>query len=406
MLSQLSNSLVPASLSGPVLLDRHGLPRYWATVWSTASAGQLAASTHLKKLRYIDNLYAHAESLCGPGALDVALGSLDDATLAEILESWFVSIRNQPKTFGGDETRWQTGFGFVSSVVTWISKSGANSHLQPIQSRLQQLSILYSQLHVKKRSSTEKVRSLPATTIEALYTMLDPESAQNPFPRIRTRWRIYVSFLLMLHQGMRRGEVLLLPADAVKSAYDSKLNRDRYWINIRENEYEESALDPRYSKPSIKTKDSIRQIPLNETTACIIEMYSQNFRGRPSHSFLLNSQADLPLSTEALTKAFQIVSARLPQGVIKELEARTGKDVVTPHDLRHTCAVVRLNQLLKRGDSMDEALQMLRTFFGWSKDSMMPSRYARAVFEDRLASVWNDAFDDRVTLLRSLPKGL
>jgi hypothetical protein len=55
---------------------------------------------------------------------------------------------------------------------------------------------------------------------------------------------------------------------------------------------------------------------------------------------------------------------------------------------------------------MDEALQMLRTFFGWSKDSMMPSRYARAVFEDRLASVWNDAFDDRVTLLRSLPKGL
>ena len=127
MLSQLSNSLVPASLSGPVLLDRHGLPRYWATVWSTASTGQLAASTHLKKLRYIDNLYAHAESLCGPGALDDALGSLDDATLAEILESWFVSIRNQPKTFGGVETRRQTGFGFVSSVVTWISKSGANS---------------------------------------------------------------------------------------------------------------------------------------------------------------------------------------------------------------------------------------------------------------------------------------
>lgn len=190
------------------------------------------------------------------------------------------------RTFGGDETRWQAGFGFVSSVVTWISKSGANNHLQPIQSRLQQLSIIYSQLHVKKRSSTEKVRSLPASTIEALYTMLDPESAHNPFPRIRTRWRIYVSFLLMLHQGMRRGEVLLLPADAVKSAYDSKLNRDRYWINIRENEYEESALDPRYSKPSIKTKDSIRQIPLNETTARIIELYSQNFRGRPSHSFL------------------------------------------------------------------------------------------------------------------------
>lgn len=35
----------------------------------------------------------------------------------------------------------------------------------------------------------------------------------------------------------------------------------------------------------------------------------------------------------------------------------------------------------------------------------MPSRYARAVFENRLASVWSDEFDDRVAVLRSLPKG-
>lgn len=54
---------------------------------------------------------------------------------------------------------------------------------------------------------------------------------------------------------------------------------------------------------------------------------------------------------------------------------------------------------------MPEALQKLRTFFGWSKESDMPSRYARAVFESRLASVWNDAFDDRVALLRALPQG-
>lgn len=55
---------------------------------------------------------------------------------------------------------------------------------------------------------------------------------------------------------------------------------------------------------------------------------------------------------------------------------------------------------------MDEALQKVRTFFGWSRKSVMPSRYARAVFEDRLADVWNDSFDDRVALLRAIPKGL
>ena len=113
----------------------------------------------------------------------------------------------------------------------------------------------------------------------------------------------------------------------------------------------------------------------------------------------------MPLSTEALTKAFAVISEKLPQSVIKELEARTGKTSVTPHDLRHTCAVVRLHQLLRQHDSMDEALQKLRTFFGWSRESTMPSHYARAVFEDRLASVWNDAFDDRVAFLRALPKG-
>ncbi len=404
MITQLAGSHIPLNLSGPVLVDRHGLPRYWAAVWSAAVTGALAGSTHIKKLRYIDNLYQHADELLGHGALDDALGTLDDGSLAEILESWFISIRNQAKTSEADETRWQVGLGFVKSVVSWIAKSDAHKTLRQIESRLHQLSVLYSQFRVKKRNTPEMIRSLPASTVEVLYQILDPESKDNPFPRVQTRWRVYVAFILMLHQGLRRGEVLLLPADAIKSAFDAKLRKDRCWINVRENEYEDSANDPRHSKPSIKTKDSIRQIPTSETTARIIESYADNYRGRPQHSFLLNSKSNVPLSTEALTKAFSVISNGIPAHVVKELESRTGKTTVTPHDLRHTCAVVRLNQLLQHGDSMDEALQKMRTFFGWSRQSTMPSRYARAVFEDRLASVWNTAFDDRVALLRAIPK--
>ena len=59
--------------------------------------------------------------------------------------------------------------------------------------------------------------------------------------------------------------------------------------------------------------------------------------------------------------------------------------------------------MLQQGDSMDEALQKLRAFFGWSRESQMPVRYARAVFEDRLSSVWNDALDERVSVLRAIP---
>jgi hypothetical protein len=60
------------------------------------AASQLAHSTHTKKLRYLDDLYQHADQLCGPSGLDNAQAELDDSMLAQILESWFVIIRNQP----------------------------------------------------------------------------------------------------------------------------------------------------------------------------------------------------------------------------------------------------------------------------------------------------------------------
>jgi len=127
MIIHVADALTPPNLHGPVLIDAHGLPRYWACVWFTALAGGLADSTHLKKLRYIGNLYQHADELYGRHALDDALGALNDRTLADILESWFISIRNQLDTSEGDEKRWQTGFGFVTSIVTLLAKNDANT---------------------------------------------------------------------------------------------------------------------------------------------------------------------------------------------------------------------------------------------------------------------------------------
>ncbi|MFL6675864.1 MAG: hypothetical protein ACJ8LG_21555 [Massilia sp.] len=133
-----------------------------------------------------------------------------------------MSIRNQATTSEADETRWQVGLGFVTSVVSWIAKSDAHKALRDVEARLHQLSVLYSQFRVKKRNTPEMIRSLPASTVEVLYQILDPESKDNPFSRVQTRWRVYVAFILMLHQGLRRGEALLLPVDAIKSAFDVK----------------------------------------------------------------------------------------------------------------------------------------------------------------------------------------
>lgn len=405
MLKVLTDPLVPASLRGAFLVDDvHRLPRFWLTVWAAMSAHDLASSSQIKKLRYIESLYCHADRQFGLCSLDDALGQLDDVVLAEILESWFVSIRNQPVLGPADESRWRAGFAFVESVVTWLSKTTLpTDRLRTIEARLHRLSHLYGQLHVRRSRQVSNVRSLPASVVKALYELLDPTSATNPFAREHTRWLAFVSFLLMLHQGIRRGELLLLTADVVKDGFDERQQRFRRWMNVQESPYSEDGDDPRYSRPSIKSTGSVRQLPVSEVIAGLIQTYVENYRGKPDHAFLLNTQQGSPLSTESLTKMFLKISAALPSSVLQELKDGSGKQSVTPHDLRHTCAVVRLNQLLGQGDSMDEALQKLRAFFGWSRESQMPIRYARAVFEDRLSSVWNDAFDARIGVLRAIP---
>jgi integrase len=403
MLVQLSSKVVPHELQGVALVDANHIPRYWPAVWMLMVGHQWAPSTQIKRLRYLDNLYEHADAQFGARALEDAIWSGDASMLGTVLESWFVSLRNRGQPTRADEARWRIGLGFVQTVVNWTAKA-PEAQLRRMEAKLHRLDTLYSQLHIHRGKPTEMVRSLPSNVVEALYVLLDPASEINPFKRVRTRWLAFVAFVLMLHQGLRRGEALLMPADAVKSARDRKSGRPRYWIDVKRNDYG-SANDPRHSKPSIKTEQSIRQIPVSEATARLIQAYSENYRGRPNHSYLLNSQSGKPLSTESLTKMFSFVSAKLPAEVLEELNQRNSKKSVTCHDLRHTCAVVRMNQLLERGDPMPEALQKMRTFFGWSKESGMPARYARAVFESRLATVWNDSFDDRVALLRAIPKG-
>ena len=72
MLCLLTDTLVPSSLRGALLIDdAQRLPRYWAGVWALMANHDLAASSQIKKLRYIENLYGHADRLFGSHALDV-----------------------------------------------------------------------------------------------------------------------------------------------------------------------------------------------------------------------------------------------------------------------------------------------------------------------------------------------
>jgi len=118
----------------------------------------------------------------------------------------------------------------------------------------------------------------------------------------------------------------------------------------------------------------------------------------------LISQKKKPLSHEGISYYFKVINNALPLNAKNLLSSKNNKEKIEPHDLRHTSAVIKINQFYKKYKSIDVALQDMRVFFGWEKNSNMPLRYARAFFEERIFNTFSDIFDDSVEALRSIPE--
>ncbi|KAI3601200.1 hypothetical protein D8I24_4054, partial (plasmid) [Cupriavidus necator H850] len=59
MVIQLNQPEVPQRLHGVTLVDRHGLPRFWANVWALMALADHAELTRLRKLHHVERLYAY-----------------------------------------------------------------------------------------------------------------------------------------------------------------------------------------------------------------------------------------------------------------------------------------------------------------------------------------------------------
>ena len=384
-----------------IAVDDLGLPRYWLTIWSFYFTLDLADASIKKKLTYIDQFYQFAESIGKPGFLDDAIADIDLSKLGSVLEAYFIHLQNIQPINSSTRHRWEASFGFVKDCIFWLSKNTQRiEEFYRTEAKVRTLEQLYSQLRIGTRKTQETIRSIPCNLIEFLLDILDPGNTKNPFRNEAAKWRVYVIFNLLLYLGLRSGELLNLNASPIKTGYDTKQSRDIYWINVTVNPDHDS--DTRYSRPGIKTVDSVRQIPIFEWIANLVEEYSINYRGKPDHSYLLNSQMNRPLSYEALKVVFWNISKLLPSSLVKDLELRTGKSSITAHDLRYTCVVARLNHLYSMDYCSEDAFAILRTFFGWSRTSEMPLRYAKAALIERESTVWNRVFDERVDFLRSI----
>lgn len=321
-------------------------------------------------------------------SLDEVLGTLDFDKIETILVAFHSYTQNRAsRAHLKSPQNWTRALSFVDGISQQLSSSIRDQNrFEEIHRKLIRIRTLYGSLKPVRTRSPRLVRALPASVIEDLYSIVDPNSERNPFRTDHGKWRNYVLFLLYLHQGLRRAEALLLSANAVKEEYQSSENRFYRWINIQDS----GLIDPRSQRPSPKTINSIRQVPIAKPLADITNFFSANWRGKQPHPFLFANNQRSPLSLRSINYIFDELSNALSKGARASLEKAMHSPKVTPHDLRHTCAVVRISHFLEAGDEMEIALQKLRSFFGWSFASEMPRHYAKAHFDSRLTTIWQD----------------
>ncbi|WP_109151256.1 site-specific integrase [Azospirillum sp. TSO5] len=393
---RLHHPFVPASLNGWLLVNENGQPRFWATVWADVIKTGVDHGTRGGLLGAVEKLYRFAtEQNDGKDRLDAIIASGDFDAIETVLGGFLVNLRNESACDAVDRERtWQTAVLFIHDVMDHLGRT-TSAEMTRVQANLLRLQHLYGQIAPRPPKPPMPIRALPAVVVEDIYEQFNPMSERNPFRTETLRWRNYLIFLLMLHLGLRRGEVLILPADAIKEDFDPETGEDRHWINVVETLDE----DPRSVAPSLKNAFSQRQLPIPKDLVTLADRYILNYRGQPGHAYLVNSQKGKPLALSSLAEVFAIITANLSERAKKALTDR-GKSSVSPHDLRHTAAVGRLARYIKNGNDLETAIEKMRVFFGWSMMSQMPRHYARAYFATSTDDICAENFDIFVAALR------
>lgn len=403
----LRDPLVPTALQNCVAVGDGGVPRFWATVHDLTEMTALAEGSRRRVLAGIDAFYVHVEEIHGADVLDRLLVRLDIDAVSCALEAFLLREQNlaavEQRAVSG---RWNVVSRFVLSTLRNIAAARGLSHeVDGFRQRLQGLEHRLRQLAFDPAPREMTMRALPGDVLEDLYEIFDPRSERNPFRSEAERFRNFTLFHVLLHCGLRAGEALLLSVGCVRSQHDPNLIRDRNWMTVRNMFDDGTEADRRALAPSLKNAYAVRQIPVTDRVAALIRDFASTYR-RPSSDTeaLFVSNRGRPLSQRMLETVMARANAALSRAARDLLVDQRGikHAKFTAHDLRHTCAVTRLNALRKHGVTEDEALSKLRVFFGWSHGSEMPRHYARAYWESELGRIWNDAFDEHVEVLREI----
>jgi hypothetical protein len=228
---QLRDRSVPPSLRGPILVDSHSRPRFWATYHQVHAGAHWADSTTRASLEDIDGFYRFVTERLGRDCLDELIAEGDSARLLTCVEAYFGQLRNAQIQRGVSKSgAWVTVTAFLTATVEAIGLARPQPRAQDAE-LLARLRNLKGSLQVGRKKRRQRIRALPAAVVEDLFEIMQPESGRNPFRNsVSLRHRNFLLLLLLLYQGLRRSEATILAVDAGHTDYIG--TREHNWIDI------------------------------------------------------------------------------------------------------------------------------------------------------------------------------
>jgi len=372
-------------------------PRYWSTIWSLYEGKNWAENTLTQRLRHLDRFYLYCDKKFGQHAVDNAFGDKDANRLRSIFDDFFVALTTKVPQTTTDVGCWDS----VSSFFHFFANHWAVG--DPQWRALQKVVPQQGAIRVSTKGRVKFTRALPDASLRELLAIAEPGAERNPHATPAVQVRNWLLVLLMLLCGLRRGEALLLTLDSLKQELNMETGEIQYWLNVTDTPDEDDTyVDTRATRPSIKTNASHRHVPISGELALLIERYISEYRVDSSeHRFLITSNTGNPLSAESVGKALRKFSLAMNPEALKQFRQRTNKKVISSHDLRHTCACVRYVMFLSDVDK-DRTLARMRVFFGWDVNSNMPDTYARAAIQDDVKNSVAKTFDAMLENFRGM----
>jgi integrase len=245
---------------------------------------------------------------------------------------------------------------YVEWLALYLSESNRNIEQRKLIDKMVK-SIKARRPVRKNRNQTLNDRSLSNEQLELLFELFRPESDLNPFNDKSVRIRNRLIFLMLIHLGLRGGELLNIRIRDIDFASGQLV------VARRADEKD----DPRTDQPLVKTLD--RRLPMKESLVQEIHDYILKKRryvpNAKKHDFLFVTHKAGPTCGQPISKSSYNKIITVVRAVSPVLYSFTG------HTLRHAWNETFSEFMDKMDNPPDEARQeQIRSYLmGWREGS-------------------------------------